>query len=142
MTADVREMTQQQYEVLCAARRRSGAVSLAQLSRGARRYQARAGKVVPTPVGKVVALAAERLRRRELAEAAWERLASRAWADETAVEGTDDAGTVTIVVTSSPVLCELKRRQGALEQGFARLVPGIRQVRFRVGGRAGGRTSP
>jgi len=42
--------------------------------------------------------------------------------------------TAVIRVTSSPLLCELRRRQAALEQAMARLAPGTRHLRFVVGG--------
>jgi hypothetical protein len=135
---DMHAVTEPEFEALCARRRRHAAVSLAQLSSAAQRRRQRAGGVAQTPIGRVVAQAAELLRRRELAEAAWARTALPAWADQTAVDSLDDNSkdTVIIAASSSPVLCELRRRQAALEQSFARLMPGIRHLRFVVGGHA------
>jgi hypothetical protein len=84
-----------------------------------------------------MAEAADLLRRRKLAEAAWERVVLPAWAGQTAVAGVQSKqkDSVTIIVTSSPLLCELRRRQAALEQSVARLAPGIRHLRFVVGAR-------
>jgi hypothetical protein len=132
------EMTEQQYDALRENRRSTPAVSLSGLSRRALRRQQRSGKCLQTPVGYVVAEAADVLRRRQRAEAAWERVVPPAWARDTAVGGVESKhkDTVTICVTSSPLLCELRRRQAALEQSMARLAPGVRRLRFVVGARA------
>ncbi len=134
----MREMTEQQYGLLRESRRRTPAVTLDALSRRALRRQERSGKSLPTPVASVLAEAADLLRRRQLAEAAWARVAPPAWVGDTAVTGvpSKQKDTVIIAVTSSPLLCELRRRQAALEKDLARLAPGIRHVRFVVGGRA------
>jgi len=131
------EMTERQYDALRENRRATPAVSLDALSRRALRRRQRAGKCLQTPVGYVVAEAADLLRRRQLAEAAWERVVLPAWAGQTAVGGVQSKqkDTVTIIVTSSPLLCELRRRQPALEQGMAQLAPGLRHLRFVVGAR-------
>ena len=127
------EMTQRQYNERRESRRRSVAVSLDELTRGALLRQQRTGQCVQTPVGRVVAEAAELLRRRELAVAAWQRVVPPAWASDTAVAGVQRE-TAVIQVTSSALLCELRRRQAALEKAVARLAPGIRHLRFVVGG--------
>jgi hypothetical protein len=126
-------MTQQQYHELREGRRRTAAVPLDELSRRALLRQQRTGQVVQTPVARVVAEAAELLRRRELATTAWARVVPPAWAEDTVVSGVQ-RDTATICVTSSPLLCELRRRQAALEQAVARSAPGIRHLRFVVGG--------
>jgi hypothetical protein len=95
----------------------------------------RTGQCVQTPIARVVAEAAELLRRRELAVSAWERVVPPAWAAEAVVTGVQ-RDTAMVSVTSSPLLCELRRRQAALESAVGRLAPGIRHLRFVVGGRA------
>ncbi len=130
----MREMTQQQYNDLRESRRRPTAASLNELSRRALLRQQRTGQCVQTPVARVVAEAVEVLRRRELAAAAWERVVPPAWAGDAVVAGVQHRDTAVISVTSSPLLCELRRQQAALEQALARLAPGIRHLRFVVGG--------
>jgi hypothetical protein len=131
----MREMTEQQYNALRERRRRAPAVSLSELSRRALLRQQHTGRCFQTPVARIVAEAAELLRRRELATAAWERVVPQAWAGDTAVTGLQHRDTAVVSVTSSPLLCELRRRQTALEQAVVRLAPGIRHLRFVVGGR-------
>ncbi len=129
----MREMTQRQYNELRESRRRPAAVSLDELTRGARLRQQRTGHMVQTPVARVVAEAAQLLRRRELATTAWQKVVPPAAAGDTAVAGVEHRDTAVIHVTSSPLLCELRRRQAALEQAVARLAPGIRHLRLVVG---------
>jgi predicted nucleic acid-binding Zn ribbon protein len=131
----MREMTEQQYDALRENRRSARLVALNELTPRARRRQQRTGKCVPTPLAAVVTEAAESLRRRQLAAAAWARVVPPAWAGETAVTDVHrlHKDTVTITASSSALLCELRRRQPALEQGLARLAPGVRHIRFVVG---------
>jgi hypothetical protein len=130
------EMTAQQYDALRQCRRGALAVSLGALSPRAQQRQQRTGKCLQTPLAAVVAEAADLLRRRQLAEAAWQRVVPPAWAGETAVDGipSQQHDTVTIAVCSSPLLFELRRRQTALERDLARLAPGIRRIHFVVRG--------
>jgi hypothetical protein len=129
------EMSVDQYKKLLDNRRSTPAVSLSELSLRALRRQQHTGKCIQTPVGRVVAEAAELLRRRELAAAAWAQVVPPVWARDTAVTDVHrlHRDTVTIAVSGSALLCEVRRRQPALEQGLARLAPGIRHIRFVVG---------
>lgn len=111
------------------------------LSRRAKLRQRRTGVTVPTPVGAIVAEAAELLRRRELARAAWDRVASPEWLADTLVTGVpaERKDTVTISVTNSTLLYELRRQQSALERSLSRLAPGTRRICFTIGSRPGNR---
>ncbi|HQL53157.1 MAG TPA: hypothetical protein PLQ87_00470 [Phycisphaerae bacterium] len=126
-------MNVEQYEALRANRYRRCPRKLSELPpRGPRRVRP-AGL---TPLGHVVAEAAELLRRREVTEAAWLRVVPAAWSPATRVLGLAAArrDTATIAVSSSSLLFELRRRQARLERDLARLAPGIRHLQFVLDG--------
>lgn len=128
-------MTAEQYDAFRDNRRSGSAVRLSELSKRARNRQQRLGACFLTPLAAVVREAAERLRRRTLAEAAWARLVPPEWSGDTAVTSVSGRGpgTVTVTVSSSPLLFELRRRQAGLERSLVRLAPGLRRLRFVVG---------
>ena len=119
-------------------RRRTAALPLDALSRRAKLRQRRTGVCVPTPVAGLVAEAAELLRRRESAQAAWQRVAPPDWLRDTTVAGVsaEHKDTATIIATNSTLLYELRRRQSTLERDLSRLAPGIRRIRFALGSRS------
>ena len=109
-------------------------LSLGGLSRRAQLRQRRTGVAALSPVAVLVAEAAELLRRRELAQTAWERIVPPEWLRDSAVAGVsaDHKDTATVAASNSALLYELRRRQSALERSLSRLAPGIRRLRFAV----------
>ena len=84
-------------------------------------------------VGVVLAVASQRLRRRQAAEVAWQRVARSAWLAETKVDRVH-GDTLVIVVSGSALCYELGRQKAALQQELSRLVPEIRSLDFLIGG--------
>lgn len=125
-------MNAEQYEALRANRRRRCPRKLSELPP---RRPRRVRPTGLTPVGHVVAEAAELLRRRQVAEAAWLRVVPAAWSEATRVLGVAAPGrdTATVAVRSSSLLFELRRRQARLERDLARLAPGIHHLQFVLG---------
>lgn len=125
----------QQYEWLLTNRRREGPRGLDELSPRARRRRD-AGGPACSPLAAAVARAGRALRRRELATAAWERVASPAWLPETAVQAVVGRALDTAVIAaSSTTLCfDLRRRADELTRRVRAQVPGVRHLCFVVAG--------
>jgi len=126
----------EQYEVLRANRRRRGPRALGDPPPRGRARLESSGPARPTPLGQVVAEAADLLRRRQGAEAGWLRVVPPAWLEATRVVGIATArrDTALVAVDSASLLYELRRRQAQLERGLSRLAPGIRRLQFVPGG--------
>ncbi len=119
-------MNERQYRCLWSNRQARAALRLDELRSG--------GRARRTPVGAVVARAAESRRRCAAAEQAWQRVAPPAWLARTRVDGVvGDA--VIVVVDSAALHYELRRQGSTLQRGMAKLVPGLCRVRFIVAGR-------
>lgn len=129
-------MNADQYRALRERRASRGPRTLAEVP------PVRGRRVRPSTLAAVVADAARRLRQREAAAAAWWRVAAPEWLPDTRVTGLESgpAGrwTAVIAVGSAAVAYEIRRRQLALERQLARLVPGLRRVRFTLGADADG----
>lgn len=129
-----------QYNTLLTNRRAKMALRLDEVSGRARLWQARGRRCAPPPLAAVIARAAKQLRRRERAQAAWQKLVAGRWAVVSRVERVAGRGGTDVIVrvSSSTVLYELRRRHAELHRELARLVPGVRRLRFVVRAVSGG----
>lgn len=121
-------MNADQYQGLLQRRRRPRAL---RLDEAAPAVKAGAGRVVRSPVAAIIRRAAEQLRRREAAAAAWARLVPagcRAGATVAGVQG----NVVIVEVTDASVHYELRRHHAALERELSRLVPGVQRLHLAV----------
>jgi hypothetical protein len=114
-----------QYEQMLANRRARGPLRLADAHPRAKNQV--------SPIAGIVGKAARILRQRQAGAGAWERLARPAWLADTEVD--EIAGdTLVVLVSGAALLFELRRQRAALERQLARLVPGVRRLRFAPAG--------
>jgi len=122
-------MNEFQYARLCENRRRRGTLRLGETRKDA--------SGTGGPIGSVLRRAARRLRQREAAIRAWERVARGAWLAEASVHSVEPRagdGYTIVIETRNATLCyELRRRKATLERQMAHLATGARGLRFVVG---------
>ena len=125
-------MNEHEYDALRQRRRSRRPVSLMEPLPQTRLRAQRRGRPALSPVGAIVAQAASQLNGRQRAAAAWQRIALPVWLPEAWVLGVDgrQPHVVTIGVSSSALLYELRRRQAGLERALASQAPGLRCLRF------------
>lgn len=116
-------MTEAQYRRLWLNRQRVGA-------RGLATPHPRSEHSVSI-LGRIIQQAAERLRQRAAAAAAWARVAPPALVKETWVLGVDGP-ILRVGVRSAAVAYELRRQREKLVAALVRSMSGVRDVRFDV----------
>ncbi len=126
-------MNQRQYEWLRHNRRPWWIQRLAEPPPGA--VRASHGLPLDGPVQRMVAEAAEAHRLLQAARGAWQKVVGPRLAEHTQVLEVAGAGSRTVIirVDASAALYQLARDQGRLEGALARLVPGVRRIRWVLG---------
>ncbi len=133
-------MNAEQFRTLCDNRRARRPVGLHELP--PRRAGRNAGRLATrSALASVLARARRAARQHCLAREAWQKIAPATWQQFAAIDGVE--GDVLVIrVANTTMQYELHRQRSKLTRQLITAVPGVRSVRFAIGGAARNDSGP